>query len=364
MNNYVYVHIPFCLSKCAYCSFISFENAFDAQEKYFEALNCEIKTFFENNQKSPLKTLYIGGGTPSIVPIELYKKYLDFFKFEDEYEFTFEVNPATVTRDYLYQLHEFGVNRLSIGVQSFDDKILRFINRRHCAKDAIECFEDARRCGFDNISVDLIYGLPSQTFEILESSLESALSLGSEHISIYGLKIEEGSKFFDVKPQNLPTDDDCADMYLEIVDTLCQNGFEQYEISNFAKPQKFSRHNMNYWNNNEYAGFGLAAHGYLDSMRYSHEVSLDSYISNPFAINHTKVSEREKKEDEIILNLRTKKGIDLGSFKQKFDTDFCVEYKELLQKYSDFFVLTPTHAHLSTEGFLVSNFILSEFLDS
>ena len=161
---------------------------------------------------------------------------------------------------------------------------------------------------------------------------------------------------------DLPSDDECADMYLEIVDKLGQNGFEQYEISNFAKPQKFSRHNMNYWKNREYLGFGLASHGYFEHNRYSHEISLEGYIKNPFPINKKLISIKERQEDEVILNLRTKDGVDLTGFKEQYHVDFLIEYKSVLEKYSEFFEVTSNKVSLTTEGFLVSNFILSEFL--
>lgn len=363
MSYCVYIHIPFCLSKCNYCSFISFANSFDYQKKYFDSLCVEIKTFFQNNSHQKLKTLYIGGGTPSVIPIDYYESCLKFFEFEDEYEFTFEVNPKTVNETYLSNLREIGVNRLSIGIQSFDDNILKIINRQHTSADASFCFEMARKCGFENISIDLIYGLPSQTIEILTKSLDSAILLGPEHISIYGLKIEEGCEFFENRPQNLPSDDECADMYLDIVDKLKQNNFEQYEISNFSKPGRFSRHNMNYWKNREYIAFGLASHGYFLHNRYSHEISLDKYIENPFPIDKKFISFKEQLEDEIILNLRTKDGIDLMNFKQQYHVDFLKEYKSILDKYSEFFAIAPNNINLTTEGFLVSNAILSEFLE-
>ena len=362
MSYYVYIHIPFCLNKCSYCSFVSFAGMGDCGRKYFDVLYTEIETFFKNNPHQKLKTLYIGGGTPSVLPVEYYKNCLELFEFEDEYEFTFEINPKTVDDVYLKSLKELGVNRLSIGIQSFDDNLLKIINRQHSSADAISCFESARRCGFENISIDLIYGLPAQTIEILNKSLETAILLNPEHISIYGLKIEEGCEFFKKRPKDLPSDDECADMYLEIVDKLGQNGFEQYEISNFAKPQKFSRHNMNYWKNREYIGFGLASHGYFLQNRYSHEVSLDDYIKNPFPVNKKFVDFKERQEDEVILNLRTKDGVDLDNFKEQYQVDFLKEYKSVLDKYAEFFKISSNKVSLTAEGFLVSNFILSEFL--
>ena len=362
MSYCVYIHIPFCLSKCRYCSFVSFAGMGNYERKYFDVLHKEIKTFFEKNPHQKLKTLYLGGGTPSVIPVEDYKNCLELFEFEDEYEFTFEINPKTVDDVYLENLKELGVNRLSIGIQSFDDNLLKIINRQHSSADAISCFEAARRCGFENISIDLIYGLPSQTIDILNKSLTTAISLNPEHISIYGLKIEEGCEFFKKRPEDLPSDDECADMYLEIVDKLGQNGFEQYEISNFAKPQKFFRHNMNYWKNREYLGFGLASHGYFEHNRYSHEISLEGYITNPFPINKKLISIKERQEDEVILNLRTKDGVDLTGFKEQYHVDFLIEYKSVLEKYSEFFEVTSNKVSLTTEGFLVSNFILSEFL--
>ncbi len=363
MNHYVYVHIPFCLSKCHYCSFISFAGAQRFESEYFEALKKEIELFFGTNSEEKLKTLYMGGGTPSIVPVENYEQILSALPgFDEGYEFTFEVNPKTVDKNYLLRLKQLGVNRLSIGVQSFDDEILKMINRQHSKNDAIKCFNDARDAGFDNVSIDLIYGLPRQNLEILNHTLDSAIDLNPEHISIYGLKIEEGSKFYESMPDFLPDDDECADMYLEIVDRLDEAGFLQYEISNFAKKGKHSIHNLNYWNNNDYTGFGLAAHGYFKGIRYSHALSLSDYIKNPSAQNQIEISRDEKIEDEIILGLRRVQGIDIKDFQQKYGIDFKKTYKSILEKYSQFFVCKNDHISLNKEGFLVSNIILAEFL--
>lgn len=355
--NSLYIHIPFCLKKCNYCAFVSFCVNLPQIEKYFDALQKELA------HKNPrnLKTLYIGGGTPSCVPIEFYRKIK--FDHTKEYEFTFEVNPKTVDKKYLQDLRTLGVNRLSIGVQSLDDKILTQIGRPHSAKDAIDCVKQAQEAGFDNISIDLIYGLPNQTMKIWRSTLTQALSLGVQHISTYGLKIEEGTPFGQNQPENLPDEDLCADMYLECVKTLTNAGFEHYEVSNFALNGFESLHNSNYWQNNPYIACGIAAHGYEKGIRYENTTDLEKYLDTPLKpAKEIALSKDDILAEAIFLGLRLKKGIDLDDFKARYSVDFKEKYAEQLAKFTDFFEQNGNKISLTTEGFMLSNVILAEFL--
>lgn len=358
MAKSAYIHIPFCKSKCKYCSFVSF-NRPELITGYIFAL---LKDISDNYKGEELKTLYFGGGTPSLIPIELLKKVINKFKLTENAEVTLELNPDDATQEYLAGLKQIGINRLSIGSQTFDDEILKLIGRRHNSAQIVEAISMAKNAGFNNISVDFIYGLPTQTLEKLSSDLEKFLELGIQHISTYGLKIEAES-FWGKNPPNVPDDDIQADMYELINQKLEQNGFFRYEVSNFAQKGFESRHNLNYWDNNEYYGFGVAAHGYLDGARYSNFTTLEEYLekTSTHEIGHI-LSEEEKLEEEIFLGFRKTEGIDCERIREKFNIDFETKYANILKKYSDFIERTEKGFALNLKGILVSNIILSEFI--
>lgn len=354
--NSLYIHIPFCEKKCNYCSFISYENAQNHFTDYFEALKKELTHKISNKK---LKTVYIGGGTPSLIPIKLYKN-LDF-NFEDSYEFTIEINPKTVNKKYLQELKELGINRLSIGIQSFNDEILKSIGRIHSSNEAIECVKLAQETGFENISIDLIYGLPKQDLKIWQDTLKIATELKIQHISAYGLKIEAGTPFGKNTPSNLPDEDICADMYLEGIKTLEQKGFNHYEISNFAQDGFESQHNITYWKNNPYIACGIAAHGYENNIRYENTSSLKEYLQNPLKTKEQKLSESDILEEGIFLGLRMTKGINIKEFNTRYKINFPEKYGHILEKYKDFFIQNDNIA-FTKEGLMLSNHILSEFI--
>lgn len=359
MPKNAYIHIPFCKSKCNYCSFTSFETV-DFLEEYLIALKNEIKYFY-NREK--LNTLYIGGGTPSLMKAEQVKSIVDMFDFEDDAEITIEVNPNDVNETFLQGVFSFGVNRLSMGVQTFDDEILKIIGRRHTAEEALMALEIAKNVGFENVSIDFIYGLPDQTMEGFKADIEKAVNLPIKHISFYGLKIDEGCKFAQNMPENLPDSDMQADMYEFLCDFLPKNGFEHYEISNFSKKGFNSRHNLNYWDNNSYYGFGVSAHGFDGMIRYSNKINLKDYIKNP--LEHeigTTLSKDERLEEEIFLGFRKASGIDVSKIKRIYNFDFEKEFKNVLDKYKDYLVKTENGYAFNTKGFLISNLILSEFM--
>lgn len=359
MVKNVYIHIPFCKSKCHYCSFVSFTNT-ELKTAYLEAIKKEIKNDYKNEK---LNTLYIGGGTPSLLSPTEIKNLIDLFDFDKKAEITTELNPETITQEYLENLRQTGVNRLSFGCQTFDDNILQLIGRKHNSKDVENAVKYAQNTEFENISLDFIYGLPSQTVQEFENDLKHAVSLGIQHISLYGLKIDEGSYFYNNKPENLPDEDLQADMYLKAVEVL--KDFEHYEISNFSKKGFNSRHNLNYWDNNTYYGFGCAAHGYKDETRYFNTQNLKDYIANPLT---TKTSHnltfQEQLEEEIFLGFRKMSGLNVENINKKFNIDFAKKYAQTLQKYISYKYLKETNTGftLTTDGILVSNVILSEFL--
>ena len=377
MVENAYIHIPFCKSKCAYCSFVSF-NRLEKITGYVYAL---LKDISDNYCGEKLRTLYFGGGTPSLLPIDLLSKIIKKFKFQNNYELTMEINPDDANLEYFSALKTLGVNRLSLGSQTFDDKILKLIGRRHDSNAIVNAVKLAKEAGFTNISVDLIYGLPLQTLDSLKNDLEKFLELDIQHISTYGLKIEEGSKFSRYYSCNrpaptlalprgegtteicLPDDDAQADMYELINNTLEKNGYYRYEVSNFAKSGYESKHNLNYWDNNEYYGFGCAAHGYVDGIRYSNYSTLDEYMAKPSTheLGRT-LTEQEKLEEEIFLGFRKRSGIDVNRIKERFGIDFNSKYKNILDKYNEFIEPTPNGYTLNLKGVLISNLILSEFI--
>ena len=362
MTKNAYIHIPFCASKCKYCAFVSFDDKLHLQQEYFKSLFDEIEYCYNGEL---LKTLYIGGGTPSLVESRFYKELFARFNFEKGAEITLEVNPATVNQQYLKELFDIGINRLSIGVQSFDDDILKIIGRRHTSEQAIETIEIAEKAGFKNISIDLIYGLPTQTIKQWHRTLEQVAKLNISHISTYGLKIEEGTYFYKNLPENLPEEDDCAQMYLDCIDMLKESGFHHYEISNFAKSGFESQHNITYWKNSEYYGFGAAAHGYTNGQRYSNTTDFDLYLKNPLNRESVKtLSEVEKFEEEIFLGLRLAEGIELKNICKKYNYSYS-NFENTIKKFAASTHLEEQNGKLyfSRHGFLVSNYILTELLD-
>ena len=374
MVNSAYIHIPFCKSKCKYCSFVSY-NRPEMMIGYVYAL---LKDISVNYRGEELNTLYFGGGTPSLLPVDFLEKIIKPFIFSKNYEFTLEINPDDRDLDYFKQLKSLGVNRLSIGSQTFDEKILKLIGRRHNSEQITEAVNLAKEAGFENISVDLIYGLPTQTMDCLKKDLEKFLSLDIQHISTYGLKIEEESfwgKCYNRETNQLvlpdtdqiylpPDEDEQADMYEGGVNKILENaGFYRYEVSNFAKAGFESRHNLNYWNNNEYYGFGAAAHGYVDGVRYSNYTSLEEYMAKPHIHECGRtLSMQEKLEEEIFLGFRKRSGVNVSEIDQKYGIDFGSKYRHILEKYSDFIEKTPSGYTFNLKGTLISNIILSEFI--
>ena len=361
MTESAYIHIPFCKSKCKYCSFVSTVQT-ENIEDYVTALVREIRHYYEQN---PLKTIYFGGGTPSLLNINQVTKILQNFNFSDNKEITFEINPDDTTKEYLEGLKALGVNRLSFGSQTFNDEILKSIGRRHNSENILKSVETAQNAGFENISIDLIYGLPNQTIELLKNDLGIIKTLGIQHVSTYGLKIEPPSYFSSHLPKNLPDDDMQADMYLGVNDFLESIGYKRYEISNFAKEGYESKHNLNYWNNSEYYGFGAAAHGYKDGIRYSNTTYIEKYISNPLKHeNEHIVSKKEKLEEEIFLGFRREKGVNVKEINKKFDINFDEKYQNILKKFSlEYIIPTEAGYKLTLNGVLLSNNILAEFID-
>lgn len=351
--SYIYIHIPFCDSICSYCDFCKIYANEKLIDEYLEELEKEIK----NNYKNELvKTIYIGGGTPSCLNILQIKKLMNItklFKQEKEIEFTFEVNPQNVNEEKLLLIKENGVNRLSIGIQSFNKKILDLLERKHTKKEAITAVNLAKKIGFD-ISIDLIYGLNEETKSILKKDLNNLIKLDIDHVATYSLIIEEHTKLFINNYQC--NDDKDSSFYKYIRDTLEVNGFQQYETSNFAKNNKKSIHNLNYWNNGNYYGFGLGAHGFINNVRYENTKSLKAYLKGQYLKEEQLLTIKEDMDNEIMLGLRKIEGIDEIKFKNKFHKSLNNEYpidqlikENLLIRKNNFIFIPKEYTYLANE---------------
>lgn len=373
----IYIHIPFCKQKCFYCDFCSFANKNEMQEKYVEAVINEIKNI-THKEKYTVTTIYLGGGTPSILNPEYIKNILQeiksSFKILDDAEITIEINPGTVNEEKLKRYKEYGINRLSIGLQSANDKILKNIGRIHDYKQFEETFFFARKCGFKNINVDLMIGLPTQAIEDVKQTLEKIIQKNPEHISVYSLIIEEGTtieKLINENKLQLPDEETERIMYWTVVNELKENGYNQYEISNFSKKTYESKHNTNCWKQKQYIGLGTSAHSYLNKKRYSNTNNIEEYIKNIQESNisknitiHEEQTEESTMNEYMLLGLRMIQGININEFKQKFKTDPTIKYKEILEKLQkeNLIQITKTSIKLTKQGIDFGNIVWEEFI--
>jgi len=361
----IYLHTPFCARKCAYCDFYSRKGNSELYEKYTAAL-CERVAFYGARLSRPADTLYLGGGTPSLLGGERISRIvstaIDSFALQNA-EITLEANPADNLADTLKIAALSGVNRLSLGVQSCIESELKSLSRRHNNSDVIRTVSDARAAGVENITCDLMLGIPGQTVLSLCESLDFILSLNPKHISVYILNIEPATPFGHTKLEllNLPDDDTTADLYLKACEVLKSAGFIHYEISNFAKEGYSSKHNLKYWNCEEYLGLGPAAHSFLDGKRTYYERDINSFMNGDKPIFE---SEGGSSEEYIMLRLRLLDGLKLCDYKSLFGEEFPNEKIRIAQKYEKMGLMTVTQSGISlTErGFLVSNSIISSLI--
>ena len=306
----LYVHIPFCKKRCLYCDFFS-TTLLERRKAYIEALLKEIQTR-KDEASEPIRTIYLGGGTPSTLDAEDIERVIDAIDAPEAQEITMELNPGDASPEYLKALRAVGINRLSIGIQSFQDELLTFIGRRHNATQAIQAVQMAQEAGFDNLSIDLMYALPTQTMMQWQADIKTALSLGVQHISSYGLMYEEGTALTkQVESGQLnPVDEDTENaMYDELCDRLRQAGFEHYEVSNFALPGYKSKHNSSYWDGTPYIGVGAGAHSYIGRVRSWNPSNLDTYINGTFERENETLTDTDLYNERIMLGLRTSQGI-------------------------------------------------------
>ncbi len=375
----LYIHIPFCISKCKYCDFYSIGGADEEKkEKYVEALIKHMGEYKIQTKNMAVSSVYIGGGTPSLLSEIQLKKIMKAvkknFRLTTRCEISIEVNPGTVDEKKLITMRKLGINRLSIGAQSFNDDELKICGRIHTADDIYSCITMARKAKLDNISLDLIYGLPTQTKESLFFNIDTANELGVDHISLYGLKIEEGTPFwYDRHNLELPDEDTECEMYFEAIEKLKHEGYRQYEISNFAKSKKACKHNLRYWNCDEYVGLGPGAHSFFGGKRFSFKRDLNLYIDS---FDETKnINERLIDEyieippqahiaEYVMLRFRLCEGVNLAKFKKRFGRSFEALYYERLWPYvnSGHIVKTKTGYAFSPQGMYVSNYILSRVI--
>jgi len=367
----IYIHIPFCAKKCNYCDFISFENMKPRENEYIQALKKEI---VENkNSQYIVNTIYIGGGTPSYINsksiIEIINTIKGNYEINKNAEITIEVNPGTVNKEKLEDYINVGINRISIGLQSTSNKILKTIGRIHTYEQFLENYKLAQEVGFKNINVDLMLALPNQTIKDLEDSVEKIINLNPNHISIYSLILEEETKMYnDVMAGKyvLPEDDFERKMYWLVKNKLERSGYIHYEISNYAKKGYESKHNSDCWEQKEYLGFGIAAHSYFNKKRYSNTTNINEYIEK--YKKYIKLEENQNKEDEqkeyMMLGLRKIEGVNIQKFKNKFMENPLYLYKNEIEKLVNEGLLEVdlNNIKLTKKGIDLANLVWEEFV--
>ena len=403
----IYIHIPFCQHKCDYCDFISFSNKQDFIENYVEAVKKEINNYFKDKtllETYTITTIYIGGGTPSYIDSKYICEIMEVLennlkqnkvKLEDM-EITIEVNPGTVNKEKLEQYRKAKINRLSIGLQSTNNEMLKQIGRIHTYEQFLETYQMAKEVGFENINVDLMIGLPNQTIEDIKRSLKEVVQLQPSHISVYSLIVEEGTVIAQkIENHQLQEMDEELErnMYWYVKNTLELNGYTHYEISNFAKEGKESKHNMNCWRQKEYIGIGLAAHSYLNDIRYTNVAEIEQYSIrmdklNEKIINHilelpnkngkTNLKEEietiyeieevqdveDRKKEYMLLGLRTIEGVSISKFKEKYIDNPIFLFRKELEKLVEekLIMIDGNYIRLTNKGLDLANLVWEEFI--
>lgn len=370
----IYIHIPFCKKRCTYCDFYT-EVAPKFIPSFVDCIVKELQIRKEYLQNASINTIYFGGGTPSILNAEqfnhIFKTIYGLFSVNKDAEITFEANPDDLSVEYLHEIKNLPFNRISIGIQSFDDEDLKRINRRHTGVEAIQAVKNAQSAGFDNISIDLIYGLPFQTNDAWEKQLDIALSLNVQHISSYGLTYEEGTALWKQREKGkvTPVDDETMNaMYLLLVEKTKQHNFEAYEISNFALPGFRSRHNTSYWKQEPYLGIGPSAHSYNLISRQWNVASIKEYISaietNGAFFEIEELTANDTYNDYVMVSLRTADGVDLAFLEKEFGSESARYFTENIQPFVDSgkAVSEDGKLRLTPDGIMISNLILIELM--
>lgn len=374
----VYIHIPFCTNKCHYCDFNSYVLKGQPVMDYLDALEREMERTVRQTPPGAIETIFVGGGTPTVLLPDQMASFLErvnayFPQQAANIEFTMEANPGTTDEEKLQAMKEGGVNRISFGVQSFDNALLARIGRIHNTDDVYRSLENARKLGFTNLSIDLMFGLPGQTTEVMRSTLDEALALGLPHYSIYSLKVEENTLFHTLYERGelpLPEEDDEVEMFLLIMERLRGGGYGQYEISNFAKPGFESRHNSTYWRNRSYYGLGAGAHGYVRGRRHVNIKGVQPYIDATRAglplLEQSEVTPLEAMEDFMMVGLRLREGVSRSEFTAQFGIGWDEPFGRVLSRLTEQGLLEESGDgyRLTDRGVLLGNEVFGEFLEA
>ena len=372
----IYVHIPFCASRCAYCDFFSTLKLEQAGAPYVEALVAEARLRRDELRGEAVSTLYLGGGTPSQLPLPLLQRLVEglrsTFDLTGVEEFTIEANPDDVTHEWCAALPALGVNRVSMGVQSFEDDILRAIGRRHTAQQAVDAVSCLRAAGIHNISIDLIYGLPGQTVASWTESVRQTVALEPQHISAYGLTYEEGTRLWLQRERGEVVEvpeEQCLEMYRILANLLQTAGYEHYEISNFALPGYYSRHNSSYWNDTPYLGLGAAAHSYDGTVRRSNPCDLQQYIGKVMAgetaCEQEELTRWERYDERVMLGLRTARGVDADRLREDFGDEAWHHFTHEAARHitAGHLRITDDHRYVLTrDGIMLSDNIIRDLI--
>lgn len=381
----IYIHIPFCKQKCYYCDFVSFSNKEEYIEKYVETVKREIDSYDLSNYN--ITTIYIGGGTPSRIPSEKIQEILGKIKQKisknqtrwEDIEITIELNPGTVDEEKIKKYKEIGINRLSIGLQSTNNKLLKEIGRIHTFEDFKNTYNLVKKVGFENINVDLMIGLPNQTISDVKESLNEIIKLNPTHVSVYSLIVEENTKMeqlINSKELQLPDEELERQMYWYVKNTLELNGYNHYEISNFAKKGKESKHNLNCWEQKEYIGLGLAAYSYLNGVRYGNTSNIEEYINVQDFYNRSELEEsgirivdevqtlEDKRKEYMLLGLRKIEGVSIQKFKEKFVENPIFLFRKELEKLvnEELIAIDGDCIRLTNKGLDLANIVWEEFV--
>ena len=374
----VYIHVPFCKKKCNYCDFYSVKWDDERENKYIEAVINEIKGYKEIlGNDYFVDTIFFGGGTPTIVKPSNLKRILQaidsILEIDQNAEISMEANPNTLTDENLSEYKEAGINRLSIGIQSLNDVILNKIGRIHNSTEALQAIDRAKKHGFENINADVMFNIPGMTTLDIEDTLTKIMEKGIKHISFYSLKLEKGTPMFIMEEKNMitmPDEDDERDMYYKGRDVMKKNNLLQYEISNFAVKGYECRHNLKYWNQEEYIGIGPSAHSFLNSMRYSNPPDLNLYCrsSETDTFNRIVLEEMDLNDlmfEYIMLRLRLTEGLNIIDFKDKFNVDFYEKYSKQVEYLTEnkLIELKVDFVKLTERGMDISNSVFEEFMD-
>lgn len=374
----VYIHIPFCTNKCFYCDFNSYVLKDQPVMDYLRALDREMERTVQQTPPGEIRSIFVGGGTPTVLNPQEMEFFLasvrrHFPHWSSDIEFTMEANPGTTDRDKMTVMKNGGVNRVSFGVQAFQNELLSGIGRIHNTDDVYRSLDNARAVGLNNLSIDLMFGLPNQTVDMLDYSVSRALELGLPHYSIYSLKVEENTLFHTLYHKNqlpLPSEEEELKMYLLLMERMEQAGYKQYEISNFAKPGFASRHNITYWKNEDYYGLGAGAHGYVGRKRHVNIKGVNPYVEAAKAglprMEQFGVSREEAMEDFVMVGLRMLDGIRKADFRKQFDEELDDVFARPLNKMLSAGLL-ETHEdgegyRLSKQGVLFGNEVFAEFI--